>query len=154
VSNAAFGIRSCRLAHAIAADLPTDLEPAHEERRLQIERMGVAGWRAQYDASAAEVLDLPDFTPVRNRSLPRTLLETGSVTVDLQAAPADLPAGGGPLTLEPARDEPHPAPLALYAGDQRVVTVAAQDHHTAARGRDRPGCDSLSLTATRPAPIG
>jgi hypothetical protein len=28
----------------------------------------------------------------------------------------------------PARREPHPAPLAVYAGDERVITVAAQDH--------------------------
>ena len=79
------GIRSRRLAHAIAADLPADLEPAREQLRLHIARMGVAEWRARYDASAAEVLDLLDFTRVRNRSLLRTLLETGNVTVELPA---------------------------------------------------------------------
>jgi hypothetical protein len=41
--------------------------------------------------------------------------------------PASLPAWDGPLTLEPARDEPHPAPLAVYADDQHIVTVATQD---------------------------
>jgi hypothetical protein len=122
------GIRSRRLAHAIAADLPADLEPAREQLRVQIARMGVAGWRARYDASAAEVLDLLDFTRVRNRSLLRTLLETGNVTVDLPAIAAGLPAWGGPLTLEPARNQLHPAPLAVYAGDQHIVTVQAQDH--------------------------
>ena len=121
------GIRSRRLAHAIAADLPADLEPTREQLRLQIARMGMAGWRTRYDASAAEVLDLLDFTRVRNRSLLRTLLETGNVTVELPAIPASLPAWDGPLTLEPARDEPHPAPLAVYAGDQHIVTVATQD---------------------------
>ena len=121
------GIRSRRLAHAIAADLLADLEPTREQLRLQIARMGVAGWRTRYDASAAEVLDLLDFTRVRNRSLLRTLLETGNVTVELPAIPAGLPAGDGPLTLEPARDEPHPAPLTVYAGDQHIVTVATQD---------------------------
>jgi hypothetical protein len=122
------GIRSRRLAHAIAADLPPDLEPAREQIRLQIARMGVRGWRTQYDASAAEVLDLLDFTRVRNRSLLRTLLETGNVTVELPAFIASLPAGSELLTLEPARGEPEPAPLAVYAGDQHIVTVAAQDH--------------------------
>lgn len=122
------GIRSRRLAHAIAADLPADLEPAREQLRVQIARMGVAEWRTRYDASAAEVLDLLDFTRVRNRSLLRTLLETGNVTVELPVIPADLPAWDGPLTLEPARDEPHPAPLAVYAGGQHIVTVQAQDH--------------------------
>ena len=122
------GIRSRRLAHAITADLPADLEPAREQLRLHLARMGVAEWRARYKVSAAEVLDLLDFTRVRNRSLLRTLLETGNVMVDLSAIPAGLPAWYGPLTLEPARDEPDPAPLAVYAGDQRIATVAAQDH--------------------------
>ena len=37
--------------------------------------------------------------------------------------------GDGPLTVEPDRDEPHPAPpLAVYAADQRIATIAAQDH--------------------------
>jgi hypothetical protein len=122
------GIRSRRLAHAIAADLPADLESAREQIRLQIARMGVAGWRTRYNASAAEVLYLLDFTRVRNRSLLRTLLETGNVTVELPVIPAGLPAWDGPLTLEPARDQPHPAPLAVYAGDQHIITVQAQDH--------------------------
>ena len=87
------GIRSRRLAHAIAADLPADLEPRGEQLRLEIARMGVAGWRTRYDASAAEVLDLLDFTRVRNRSLLRTLLETGNVTVELPVTPAVCPPG-------------------------------------------------------------
>ena len=88
----------------------------------------MAEWRTRYSASAAEVLDLLDFTRVQNRSLLRTLLETGSVTVELPAITASLPARSGPLTLEPARGEPQPAPLAVYAGDQHIVTIAAQDH--------------------------
>ncbi len=122
------GIRSRRLAHAIAADLPYDLEPGREQLRTHIARMGVAGWRSRYDASAAEVLDLLDFTRARNRSLLRTLLETGNVAVELPALTTDLPTWAGPLTLEPARDEPHPSPLAIYDGDRLIVTVAAQDH--------------------------
>ena len=122
------GIRSRRLAHAIAADLPADLESAREELSRHVAQMGVVGWRARYDASAAEVLDLLDFTRVRNRSLLRTLLETGNVTVDLPAGPADPHAPDSPLTVEPARGEPHPAPLGIYAGDQHIATVAAQDH--------------------------
>ena len=163
------GIRSRRLAHAIAADLPADLEPTREQLRLQIARMGVAGWRTRYDASAAEVLDLLDFTRVRNRSLLRTLLETGNVTVELPAIPASLPAWDGPLTLEPARDEPRPAawplrrrPAHRHRGDTRPGRPVSDPghraghnrgnrrsspssgtfHHTAARGRDRPECGS------------
>lgn len=121
------GIRSRRLAHAVTADLPVEFEPSREQLRAEIAQMGVAGWRARYDASAAEVLDLLDFTRVRNRSLLRTLLETGNITVELPASTTVLPAWDGPLTLEPARQEPYPSPLAIYAGDQRLVTVAAQD---------------------------
>ncbi len=122
------GIRSRRLAHAIVADLPDDLEPVHEQLRVQIARMGVSQWRARYNASAAEVLDLLDFTRIRNRSLLRTLLETGNVTVELPAIPAGLSPWDGPLSLEPGRDGPNPAPLIVYAADRHIVTIAAQDH--------------------------
>jgi hypothetical protein len=30
--------------------------------------------------------------------------------------------------VEPDRDEPHPAPLAVYAAGQRIATIPAQDH--------------------------
>ena len=116
------------LAHAIAADLPADLEPVREQLRVQIARMGIAQWRTRYNASAAEVLDLLDFTRTRSRSLLRTLLETGSASVELPPLPATAPTGDGPLSVEPDRDEPHPAPLAVYAADQRIATIAAQDH--------------------------
>lgn len=122
------GIRSRRLAHAIVEDLPVGLEPVPEQLRAQIARMGISRWRTRYNASAAEVLDLLDFTRIRNRSLLRTLLETGNVTIDLPAILAGPSAWDGPLTLEPGRDEPHPAPLVVYASDQHVVAIPAQDH--------------------------
>lgn len=124
----ASGIRSRRLAHAIVADLPADLEPVREQLRVQIARMGIAQWRTRYNASAAEVLDLLDFTRIRSRSLLRTLLETGSAMIELPPLPATASTGDGPLTVEPDRDERHPAPLAVYAADQRIATNAAQDH--------------------------
>lgn len=121
------GIRSRRLAHAIVAELPENIEPVREQLRLHIAGMGLTGWRARYGASAAEVLDLLDFTRVRNRSLLRTLLETGQVTVQLPER-ATVPTGwSGLLALEPTRDDPEPAPLAVYAGDEQIITVAAQD---------------------------
>ncbi len=95
------GIRSRRLAHAIIADLPADLEPTRETLRLWIARMGVPEWRTRYNASASEVLDLLDFTRVRSRSLLKTLLETGTVTVELPAMSSNLPTWNGPLTLSP-----------------------------------------------------
>jgi hypothetical protein len=122
------GIRSRRLAHAIVADLPADLESTRENLRTWLAGMGVPEWRARYNASASEVLDLLDFTRLRRRSLLKTLLETGSVAVALPVMNFGLPSWNGPLTLEPMRGEPQPAPLAVYAGDQHIVTVASQDH--------------------------
>jgi hypothetical protein len=121
------GIRSRRLVHALVADLPADPEPNRETLRLFIATMGVPEWRARYNASASEVLDLLDFTRVRSRSLLKTLLEAGNATVELPVTTSSLPAWDGPLTLEPLHGEPQPAPLAVYAGDQHIVTVAAQD---------------------------
>jgi hypothetical protein len=121
------GVRSRRLAHAIVGHIPPDLEATRETLRLWIARRGIAEWRTRYDASASEVLDLLDFTRERRRSLLKTLLETGTVAVDLPILTPDLPAWTGPLTLEPVRDEPQPAPLAIYSGDQHLATAAASD---------------------------
>jgi hypothetical protein len=95
---------------------------------MQIARLGVSQWRTRYGASAAEVLDLLDFTRIRSRSLLRIRLETGNVTTELPGISASPAAWEGPLSLEPSRDEPHPAPLAVYAADQHIVTIPAQDH--------------------------
>jgi superfamily II DNA/RNA helicase len=120
------GIRSRRLAHTIARDLPDDLPSDSDSLRSFLAPKGVAGWRNQYDATASEILDLLEFARLRRRSLLRALLENGTVNVDLP----DLRRGGRfrRLTVEPLRDAPDPAPLAVYAGDELVSTVASQDH--------------------------
>lgn len=122
------GVRSRRLANAIVADIPSDLEATRETLRLWIARQGVVEWRTRYHASAPEVLDLLDFTRERSRSLLKTLLETGTVTVALPMRASHLPTWDGSLTLEPQRGHPQPAPLGVYAGDQLITTAAAQDH--------------------------
>jgi len=122
------GIRSRRLAHRIVRDAPADLDSSREALRSWLARLSLTEWRARYDASAAEVLDLLDFTRVRGRSLLKTLLETGTARVTLPIALDDLPPRDGPLVLEPAREGPHPAPLAVYSGDQLLATIASQDH--------------------------
>lgn len=122
------GIRSRRLVHAIVADLPADLEPEREALRLWVARMGISDWRRRFNASPSEILDLLDFTRVRNRSLLRTLLESGTVTVELPSLLALPPAGEDRLTAEPVRGESEPASLGIYASDALIATVAAQDH--------------------------
>jgi hypothetical protein len=123
------GFRSRRLAHVIVADMTPELEASREPLRLWLGHHGIAGWRDRYQASAAEVLDLLDFTRERGRSLLKTLLETGSATVQLPVPVDELPDWqDDELTIEPVRGEPSPAPLAIYARDQLISTVAARDH--------------------------
>jgi hypothetical protein len=122
------GIRSRRLAHRIVWDAPADLDSSREALRSWLATLSLTEWQVRYDASAAEVLDLLDFTRVRGRSLLKALLETGRATVTLPIALDQLPPRDGPLVLEPAREGPHPAPLAVYAGDQLLATIASQDH--------------------------
>jgi hypothetical protein len=124
------GIRSRRLAHAIETDLPHDIEPRRENLRSWLAGMGIAEWRTRYHASASEVLDLLDFTRLRQRSLLKTLLEAGQVDLVLPVSTFDIPIWDGPYTLEPMRDQSaSPAPLAVYAGDELVSTIASQDHN-------------------------
>lgn len=77
------GIRSRRLAHTIAQDLPDKLPSSPDSLREFLAPMGVAGWRDRYTATASEILDLLEFARLRRRSLLRALLETGTVDVDL-----------------------------------------------------------------------
>jgi hypothetical protein len=122
------GIRSRRLAHRIVHDAPADLDSTREALRSWLASLSLTEWRTRYDASASEVLDLLDFTRLRGRSLLKTLLETGTATVTLPRARDDLPSWDGPLVLEPTHGGPHPAPLAVYAGNQLLATIASQDH--------------------------
>jgi superfamily II DNA/RNA helicase len=120
------GIRSRRLAHTIARDLPDDLPSNPDSLRNFLAPKGVVGWRDEYDATASEILDLLEFARLRRRSLLRSLLENGTVNVDLP----EISRGGRfrRLTVEPRRDTPEPAPLAVYDGDELIATVASPDH--------------------------
>lgn len=120
------GIRSRRLAHAIAQDRPRDLQATHDELRAWLAGMGIAGWRDRYDASASEVLDLLDYTRLRSRSLLKTLLETGSVTVEVLDV-QDLLAESH-LSVRPVEDDPEPARIAVWADDQAIAFISAADH--------------------------
>lgn len=120
------GIRSRRLVHAIAADLPDDFETSQNNLRHWLAGMGIAEWRDRYDATASEILDLLGFTRLRRRSLLRTLLEDGTVSVDLPEATITRPRRR--LRLQPARNAAEPAPLAVYAGQTHLATIASQDH--------------------------
>jgi hypothetical protein len=122
------GIRSRRLAHAVARHLPEDAASTREGTRSWLAEMGIFSWRQVLSVSASEALDLLEFTRVRSRSLLKALLETGVTTVDLVSVAWTLPDPGSPLALEPTRDESAPAPLAVYANDDVIAQVASQDH--------------------------
>jgi hypothetical protein len=125
------GIRSRRLAHAVVADLADDFDTSQENLRSWLAGMGIAEWRTRYASSASEILDLLDlldFTRLRRRSLLKALLEQGSVKVELPDAPSVKRLRRGRLSLEHARGEESPAPLALYAGRARLATIGASDH--------------------------
>lgn len=120
------GIRSRRIAHSVVADVPEDLPPAREDLRSWLAAMTISEWRDRYRATSSEVLDLLDFTRLRNRSLLKTLLETGRVSVNI--ATTGQVRSDYPLSLVSVPDEPTPAPLAIYAADQLVALIAAEDH--------------------------
>lgn len=120
------GIKSRRLAHAIAASLPEDFAVSPDALRDFVAPKGVAGWRDEYDATASEILELLEFARLRRRSLLRALLENGRVEIDLPGL-----ARGGPfqeLSVEPLRGAPEPAPLTLYDDAEVIATIASQDH--------------------------
>lgn len=122
------GIRSRRLAHAVAQHLPDDVPATREDVRSWLAETGIPGWRESYQLSPSEALDLLEFTRVRSRSLLRTLLETGSTSVNLVDLGWPLPNSRDRLKLEAAHDEPAPAPLCVYAQDNLIGRVASQDH--------------------------
>ncbi|MDV6247030.1 DEAD/DEAH box helicase [Rhodococcus opacus] len=122
------GIRSRRLAHAVNDSLPAGLEPAYEDVRSWLAEMDIAEWRERYEASSSEILDLLEFTRVRSRSLLKTLLESGNVSLDLPGADRSVLSFGQRLSLVPAQDAPDPKPLAVYADEDLVAIIASQDH--------------------------
>lgn len=119
------GVRSRRLASAISGDLPEELDRTVENVRSWLGAQDVGDWRARYATTPSELLDLLEFTRVRRRSLLKTLLESGSVTVDLPEPVGAISAG---LSLEPRRGDLEPAPLCVYSDDIAIATIAPRDH--------------------------
>lgn len=121
------GTRSRRLAHAVARERPQETPITIEDLRSWLSTMGITGWRAILDASASEVLDLLEFTRQRRRSLLKSLLQIGSVDLDVEDVVQGALAADSPLVVEPVRGESHPAPLGVYLGANLVARVAPQD---------------------------
>ena len=127
----ASGIRSRRLAHAITSNLPDEVAENRDSLREFVAPKGVAAWREEYNATPSEILDLLEFARLRRRSLLRALLENGTVSIEVSEVKRDGPFHR--LTLEPVRDTPEPASLAIYDGDDIVATVARRTTRTSTR---------------------
>ena len=122
------GIRSRRLAHAVIRDAPADLEATHADLRAWLAGMDLAEWRTRYQAGASEILDLLEYTRRRRRSLVKTLLERGTVEIELPEPVLEVSEYHEPFSLEPMRGGPSPEPLVIYSGAEMVATTSLQDH--------------------------
>jgi hypothetical protein len=122
------GIRSRRLANRIAEALPVDVTSTREGVREWLASLSIGDWRSNLGATASEVLDLLNFTRRPRRSLLRTLLEAGAVEVTLEPTALRRTSAGHGLSLEPARGEPSPAALVVYAGSEAVSATLPEDH--------------------------
>ena len=120
------GIRSRRLAHVVTSHLPDGLAPGVAGLREWLGTMSISAWRHNFGATSTEVLDLLEFTRPRSRSLLKTLLETGSVSVDLPVDPSNVSEQEAPLRLLPVAGEPPPEPLAVYADGEFVSVIASR----------------------------
>lgn len=122
----AAGLRSRRLAHEIVRQLPADTVTANEIRTW-LSNMNLSDWRTRFGATPPEVLDLLDITRVRGRSLLRSLLETGEVSVELRKDPEATTPSEGSFSLRHIEGEDAPAPIGVYVGSEVVATVCPGD---------------------------
>lgn len=122
------GIRSRRLAHAITRDISEDIASTSEDLRTWLSAMSITEWRERFSASPSELLDLLEFTRLRSRSLLRSLLENGTVAVNIRLVASTAVEPVLPLSLESTRDEPPPQPLVLYTGDMMIAQIVPEDH--------------------------
>ncbi|MFC0550508.1 DEAD/DEAH box helicase [Planotetraspora thailandica] len=120
------GLRSRRLAHEIARQIPEDL--AQGDLHEWLASMGLTEWRDRFSASASEMLDLLDLTSTRGRSLLRNLLETASTSIELDLLSPATDADSSILALTSTPGAQQPAPIGLYAGPVLLARVRAADH--------------------------
>jgi hypothetical protein len=87
------GVRSRRLASRIGS-AARSIELPLDQLRPYLAKQHIQGWRANFDATPRELLDLLEFTRSRRSSLLRRLLEVGGVDVPLSSdGPAGVDAG-------------------------------------------------------------
>lgn len=129
------GVGSRVLAKRIAEAAETE-EIALGDLRTWLSGMQLQDWRARFDASPSELLDLLQYTRSRRSGLIRTLLETGTVTVpvSLTATTTDDESADDPtgrrVTIVSDADEPPPAVLAVRdLGDGTMLATVRLAAH-------------------------
>ncbi len=137
------GIRSRRLAQSVAEQADPVL--ALPEIRAWLHGMSLPEWRARFEASPAELLDLLDFARVRRRSLLRVLLESGQAELALDdwsqpasawqetgedAAPTDTELIEITAYLEEILADPSPRRLAAFTVEGQLLGTVPLIAHT------------------------
>jgi hypothetical protein len=144
------GLRSRELAYRISEAARSE-KTGLDDMRPWLGRMGLAGWRQRFAATAADLLDLLEYCRTRGANVLRQLLSDGvvTVTVDLiQKSPtseeepyaahgrssgnneesqdtgADSGAGD-PAFVRPVPGDPRPAPLAVFLADSTMDAPVA-----------------------------
>lgn len=118
------GVQSRRLAYRLGR-LCTDRGWEIAELREWLADLHIGGWRTEFAATPREVLDLLEFTRARRQSILRTLLESGTASVDVRVIGGERP-DPQEVTLR-ASDNP-PAELQVIDGATVVGVVGASNH--------------------------
>ena len=121
------GIRSRRLAHVVEAVMPEEFVSV-EDMRGWLSQMTIAEWRDRFNSTSSELLDLVEFTRIRRRSLLRTLLETGTVSIAISLQSFGVFDPNPVLRLRPVDTESVPATLGIYASNELLALVESGDH--------------------------
>ncbi len=85
------GVHSRTLAHAIGRQAAAE-DVAPTDLRTWLAQQHITTWRAMYQPSDLEVQDLIEYVRVRKRSLLRTLLKDGEITIEVDGWPTWLSA--------------------------------------------------------------
>ncbi|GAA4600927.1 hypothetical protein GCM10023195_01700 [Actinoallomurus liliacearum] len=122
------GLRSWRLAHEIAQQIPEDDQPGGTDPREWLATMTISEWRQRFTASTSEILDLLGLTRTRHRSLLRNLLENTTTRIDINLENSVPDTNADPLSLAPVPGSPEPAPIGIFSGTRLIGTVRSADH--------------------------
>jgi hypothetical protein len=113
------GVRSREFAKAVADEAQTRHVDAPDLRRW-IRGMSIAEWRNSFNATAADVLDLLEYTRTRRGSLLQTLLQTGLVEAELEQDSGVEDRID--IVVRPESRRRAPRQLVLHASDGSIVS--------------------------------